>query len=174
VRRNILICASVILLGACATTPQVRYDADPTANIAAYRSYSWAFSAMPSNINPLLYQRVKDGIDRTLASRGYSASQNGDFAVAFTLGSRDRTEVTTLGSYGAYYRPMMGWGGMNSVDVRNVTEGTLAIDIYDVASKRPVWHGTATHDVGKDTASQEKVDAAVAAILANFPPPAKK
>jgi len=57
--------------------------------------------------------------------------------------------------------------------VRNVTDGTLVIDIYDAKTKQPVWHGTATKQVGSKTVSQEELDQAVAAVLANFPPPVK-
>ena len=56
--------------------------------------------------------------------------------------------------------------------MRNITDGTLTIDIYDAASKAPVWHGTATQEVTSTTLSAEKVTAVVTAVLANFPPPA--
>ncbi len=166
-----LVCGA-LLTAACATTPKVTFDADPSANFAGYKTYSWAYTSAPQGVNPLLTQRVKTAVESTLASRGYTQAATGDFAIGFTLGSRDRVEVSSLGSYGPYFRPWGGWGGFNQVDVRNITDGTLTVDVYDSGSKAPVWHGTAIQEVSGSTASQEKVSAVVTAVLANFPPPA--
>jgi hypothetical protein len=165
-----------LLTASCATTPKVTFDADPSADFSQFRTYSWAYTSVPQGVNPLLTQRVKAAIEATLATRGYTqvapGGASGDFAVGFTLGSRDRVEVSSLGSYGPYFRPWGGWGGcFNQVDVRNITDGTLTIDIYDSARKAPVWHGTATQEVTSSSASAEKVNAVVSAVLANVPPP---
>lgn len=162
-----------LLTASCATTPKVTFDADPSADFSSFRTYSWAYSSAPSGVNPLLTQRVKTAVESVLATRGYTKADPGNFAVGFTLGARDRVEVSSLGSYGPYFRPWGGWGGgINQVDVRNITDGTLTIDIYDTAKKAPVWHGTATEQVTSSSASEEKVNEAVTAVLANFPPPA--
>ncbi|PHP16556.1 hypothetical protein CG471_27500, partial [Sphingobium sp. IP1] len=58
-------------------------------------------------------------------------------------------------------------------DVRNVTDGTLTVDIYDTGTKQPVWHGTATQEVSRKSPDQATIDKAVTAVLANFPPPIK-
>lgn len=160
-----------LLTASCATTPKVTFDADPSADFSRFRTFSWAYTSAPPGANPLLTQRVKTAVENVLATRGFTQAASGDFAVGFTLGSRDRVEVSSLGSYGPFFRPWGGWGGVNQVDVRNITDGTLTIDIYDSASKAPVWHGTATQQVTGSTASAEKVTAVVTAVLANFPPP---
>ena len=159
-----------LLTTSCATTPKVTYDADPSADFSRFRTYSWAYTAAPAGVNPLLTQRVKTAVESVLATRGFTQATSGEFAIGFTLCSRDRVEVSSLGTYGPYFRPWGGWGGYNQVDVRNITDGTLTIDIYDAASKAPVWHGTATQEVTSTTLSAEKVTAVVTAVLANFPP----
>jgi hypothetical protein len=161
--------AGLLALGACASTPKINYDADPSANFGAYRSYSWTYTAAPQGMNPLLYQRVRASIDATLAAKGMTPAEPGDFAVGFTLGRRDSVEVTDFGSYGPYYRGWGGWG--RNVDVRNITDGSLTIDIYDTATKKPVWHGVATQEVTGSTVDQAMIDKAVQGVLANFPPP---
>jgi hypothetical protein len=163
-----------LALAGCATNPTIKTDYDSSANFSAYHSYSWVYSGVPSGMNPLLFQRVHDSIDRALQTR-YSAASPGDFAVAFTLGRRDSVQVTDFGPYAPYYR---GWGmgpgwGYNNVDVRNVTNGTLVIDVYDVASKKPVWHGIATQEVNPDKLpDQATIDSVVAQVVAKFPPAA--
>lgn len=166
---------ALLLLVGCASGPTVNVDSDPSANVSGYRTYSWAFSSTPRGMNPLTYERVKSSIDSNLASRGYSQASPGDFAVGFTLGARDKVEVDDFGAYGPYYRGW-GWGPRYSnLDVRNVTEGTLTIDIYDTGTKKPVWHGVATQNIGSTAVTQEQIDVAVNAVLAKFgpPPPAK-
>lgn len=168
---------TLLLLAGCASGPAVKVDADPSANISNYRTYSWAYQDPPRGMNPLAYQRVRESIDASLASRGYTQAQPGDFAIGFTLGARDKVEVTDFGPYAPFYPGYGrgfrgGWAApYNNVDVRNVTEGTLAIDIYDAATKKPVWHGVATQNIGSNV-TQQHIDTAVSSVLAKFPPAA--
>jgi hypothetical protein len=170
---------SGLLLAACETTPTINSDYDPTVNFANYRTYSWVYGAPPQGMNPLTYERVRASIDRSLAARGYTQASLGDFAVAFTLGRRDSVRVTDFGPYGGFYP---GWGRgyrwgwapvYNQVDVRNVTEGSLAIDFYDTGTKHPIWHGTATQEVTPGRVDQKLIDQAVDGVLAKFPPTAR-
>ncbi|HVK40907.1 MAG TPA: DUF4136 domain-containing protein [Phenylobacterium sp.] len=165
---------TLLLLASCASGPAVKVDADPAANLSAYRTYSWAYAEPPRGMNPLSYQRVRQSIDANLASRGYTQASPGDFAVGFTLGARDKVEVTDFGPYGGFYPGYGrgfrgGWAApYNDVDVRNVTEGTLAIDIYDSGTKKPVWHGVATQNIGSNV-TQQQIETAVSSVLAKFP-----
>ena len=166
--------ACLLVVAACESTPKVNTDFDPAADFSRYRSYSWVYSETPRGMNPLTFQRVKASIDRSLQARSYTPGGPGDFAVAFTVGRRDSVEVTQFGSYGPYYRGGWGWGGWGgyrSVDVRNVTSGTVVIDIYDTATKKPVWHGMVSKEVNPNKPpAQADIDAAVDAVLAQFPP----
>ena len=166
---------TLLLLAGCASGPDVRVDVDPSANIAGYRTYSWAYHDTPRGMNPLAYQRVRQSIDANLATRGYSQADPGDFAISFTLGARDKVEVTDFGPYGPFYPGYGrgfrgGWAApYNNVDVRNVTEGTLTIDIYDTGTKKPVWHGVATQNIGSNV-TLDQIDLAVSSVLAKFAP----
>ena len=171
-----LLFASALLLAGCATTPNVGTDCDPTVNFAKYRTYSWVYTAPPQGMNPFLYDRVRASIDRVLAARGYTQASPGDFAVAFTLGRRDRVQVNDFGSYGAYYPGWgrgyrYGWAPMyRDVEVRNVTDGSLAIDFYDTGTKRPIWHGVGTQEVTPGQVDQATIDKVTSAVIARFPP----
>lgn len=166
-----LIFAAALVVGGCATGPTVRTDSDPTADFSKFRSYSWVYTAPPTGMNPLLFQRIKDSIDRQLQTR-FTPADPGDFAVAFTVGRRDSVQVTDFGPYAPFYRGW-GWAGARNVDVRNVTDGTLIIDIYDTATKRAVWHGIATQQINPNREpSQQQIDTAIAEVLSRFPPAA--
>jgi hypothetical protein len=79
---------------------------------------------------------------------------------------------------GMGYPTHWGWGGMHygvatETRVRQYTEGMLAVDIFDVEERRPVWHGVATKrisDADRDDA-EVTIKAAVDSVLAGFPPP---
>lgn len=170
---------AALAVGGCATGPTIRTDFDQTADFSRFRTFSWVFTAPPQNMNPMLFQRVRDSIDRTLQQR-FTPATPGDFAIAFTLGRRDTVQITDLGPYGPFFhRWDRGWGsrpgwrsaGQRRVDVRNVTDGTLVIDIYDTATRRPVWHGIATQQISPSRPpSQAQIDAAIAEVLSRFPP----
>lgn len=169
-KRRFFLIGLVAAMAACSSTPRIDTDHDPTADFSRYQTYSWAYTAAPSGMNPLLYERVRGSIDRSLAARGFTQQSPGDFAVAFTVGARDKVQVNDFGSYAPYYRGYRwGWGGMGRVDVDQYTEGTLTIDVYDVATKQPVWHGVATQNIS-GTPNQERIDAAIDLVLARFPP----
>ena len=168
-----LMFAAALLLAGCATTPTIRTDFDQTVDFSRFHSFSWVFTATPQGMNPLLFQRVRDSIDQSLRQR-FTPATPGDFAVAFTLGRRDTVQITDFGPYGGFYRDWgWGWGpGRSSnLDVRTVTNGTLVIDIYDTATRRPVWHGIASQQINPDRPpSQAQIDAAIAQVLSRFPP----
>ena len=166
-----LMFAAALVLAGCAPTPTIRTDFDQTVDFSRFRSFSWVFSAPPQGMNPLVFQRVRDSIDRTLQHR-FTPGSPGEFAVAFTIGRRDTVQVTDFGAYGSFYRSW-GWGmgRANNVDIRTVSNGTLVIDIYDTTTRRPVWHGMASQQINPNRPpSQAQIDSAIAQVLARFPP----
>jgi hypothetical protein len=112
-------------------------------------------------------QRTYDAIRAELTSKGFTHVANpvqADFAVDFTVGARDRLDVRSDGGR---------WLGAGRwADVRQYREGTLAIDVFDARSRRPVWHGSAEKELSRSDIenSAELVREAVTAVLAEFPP----
>lgn len=183
--RSLPLVAAALLLSACATGPRVRTDFDPSANFQTYRTYSWVETGVPQGMNPLMFARVKASIDRALAARGYTLASRGDFTIGYTIGERDRVDIDDWGPYSAWggwggWGRGWGWGGYggwgwgrpyyNSIDVNYYTDRSVVIDIYDGPTNRPVWHGVATNSEYRDQVNYTKLDQAVVAALANFPP----
>ena len=162
--------AGALALAGCSSGPTVKTDFDPATNFSGYHNYNWIYTAAPQGMNPLLFERVRASIDRSLRAHSFSPGTPGDFAVAFTIGRRDSVQVTDFGPYAGFYRPYA-WGpGYRDIDVRQVTDGTLVIDIYDVATHKPIWHGIATQQVDPNKVDSTVIDTAVDAVLAGFPP----
>lgn len=160
-----------------------RSDHDPAADFAGYRTYAWVTdelmvqprAATDPIVSPLVQQRIHDAIDRALAAKGFVEDQgSADFMVAFTVGLRDRVRVDHWGPYGGFYRPYGRYGGVgmgyDRSTATNYTEGTLAIDVFDGQTRRPVWNGSATKIVGERDERPEEIQQIVNSVLADFPP----
>jgi hypothetical protein len=125
-----------------------------------------------SQVSALNIRRIQEAVETELSAKGYAqvdSPTNADFVVAFTVGARDRIDVE---SYPAPYRGPWWWGWYGrEVDMRTYREGMLSIDIFDGASRQPVWHGRARKEItGGDVADPAPlIKRAVTAILREFP-----
>ena len=168
---------AALLLTGCQTAV-VNTDFDPSANFTAYRTYHWLPSEAPRGMNPLMFRRVKDSIDRSLGARGYTQASNGDFAITFTIDERDRIRADDWGygwggwGWGGWGYGWGGWGGWGHpyLDVYTVTQRSLIIDVYDAKTRAPIWHGVGKRESYSDRIDYARLDRAVDAVLAKFPP----
>jgi hypothetical protein len=155
-------------------------DYDRSNDFSRYGTFAFISDrplvSAPPEVNPLLEGHIVRAVTASLSAKGMRLvgdPAKADFVVAFTLGAREKVQVTST-PYPAGFRGPYGWGMgyYNDVDVRQYTEGRLAIDVFDMTSKRPVWHGYATKSVtsGDRANPQPLIQKAVDAILADFPP----
>lgn len=188
---RLLVIASLFLLGACASTFEATYDYDRSHNFSSYQTFSW-ISKNPmvvgegtGVVNPLLESHIMNALDRGLRAKGFRYADNpqhADFVLAFTVGSREKIRVDQYQTMsGGYYGGpgRWGWGGAyygnygTATTVRQYTKGMLAVDIFDVKERRPVWHAVATKTISAKDREEivTTVDMAVNSILGGFPPP---
>lgn len=178
------------MLAGCASGFKANYDHDPANDFSGYRNFAW-ISEHPMKLgatsgapNPLLEPRIMTAIKEAMAAKGYvftSDAKRADFVLSFTVGSREEIKVDSYPSMSAGYRggypSHWGWGGAyygfgTETSVRQYTKGVLAIDMFDVEERRPVWHGVVTKSISKSDREDvpATIRAAVAAILVGFPP----
>lgn len=182
---------AALILGACASTFKATHDHDVGHNFSNYQTFAW-LSKNPMKVgkgintpNPLLEPRIMSALEKALVAKGYqyvNEAKNADFVLSFTIGSREEIKVDTYPSmsagYGGAYPSHWRWGGAyygyssTETSVRQYTKGMLAVDIFDVKDRRPVWHGVATKTINESDRENrdETIKAAVDAILAGFPP----
>ena len=178
-----------LLLGACAAPGfKAIHDYDDTVNFSSYQTFGW-ISQNPMRVgnvssgpvSPLLEPRIMSSLERALVAKGYRFAKDpntADFVLSFTVGARDELRVDSYPAMGgSYYHHRGGWGGAyygygTETRVRQYTKGMLAVDIFDVRQRRPVWHGVAEKKITSDDRDNQSatIDAAVAAIAAGFPP----
>lgn len=174
-----------LTLAACAGTQadggysgaDIASQASPSAPFGTYKSWNWVSATGPLNADPAVSASVRRSIEARLASLGYVSSETPDIAVAFTLGSRDRVELDDYGPYRNYYpaygrrRVQARWYPVyRDVEINEVTEGSLAIDIYDAKTHEPVWHGHARRDLPRGGADDALIGAVVSELLSSLPP----
>lgn len=191
--RSACVLVLAVILGGCSSTGPV-VDYDRAADFSNYKTYAFisdnplmrAPGSPPGS--PLLEGKLVNITDDAMQAKGFTKIENAesaDFAIGFTVGARDKIKVN---SYPEPYRPYYGgygrggaWGGSyygggygggSNVDVQQYTEGTLAIDIYDVAEHKPVWHGIATERITDKMRrnANETLTEIVDEILISYPP----
>ena len=174
----------VFTLGACSTI-QVGSHYDETNNFGVYRSFSWidespyiqGSSRDVATVSPLTQAKIERAIRVQFELLGYQFvddRQAADFVVAYTIGTR---REITIDSYPALYRGPWGWHVYGSLyyphDVHRheYVKGTLAIDVFDGRTRKPVWHGWAEKTVtyGDRQDPGPSIDEAVAHLLMKFP-----
>jgi len=184
--KAILLSSLMVLLTACATPgPKVNFDKNPNVNISSAKTFAWLKESKALHItagfNPITKARIDKKIEETLINKGYTLVSDvttADLAISYTVGSRNQIQVD---SYPATFQGGFGWGrgyygrygsiGMSTeTHVRNYTQGELAIDVYDVKSKQPAWHGWATKKITQDDKEDigALINLVVTSTLSNF------
>ena len=157
-----------MMLAACASTPDVQTDFDPTAQFSRYRTYAW--TATPAFGAPLMQQRITASIDAKLGAIGWTPAPaaTADVVIAAQVITREQLSIDTFNSGGGWG----GWGppGPGSARVRSHTVGTLVLDIFDARTKRAVWRGTASGALPKTSdKATAKTQEAIDRMFASFP-----
>ena len=191
-KRLLLVPAALFLAWGCASSPiKSTHDYDPTIDFSGFQTYAF-ISERPMIVasegvpNPLTEGRLMQAIRDDLDAKGFREvgdPEQADMAIAFTVGARDQIRVDSYptsyrsGFYGGGgFYGTRGYGGVYGTEtvVRQYTEGQLAVDIFDVASRRPAYHGTASKKITSDDREDPRplLRAATAEALGGFPPPA--
>ena len=159
----LIIAVLLAFMAGCATnSAKVNFDQNTEIDTKNYKTFAWLtkgkIMAPAIDFNPVMKERVDDSIEQAFIAKGYQLIEDpeqADFTISYTVGNRDKIKVN---SYPATYNTGFGWGrgyygargyyGSMSMgtetSVRQYTEGKIAIDVYDVKTRQPVWHGWAT------------------------------
>lgn len=174
--KTLLLALTTCVVAACASAPEVQTHFAAGNDFARYRTFSFMpqqalLVGAAAPVNPALEGHLKRAASNVLTRQGYTAAapQEADFILSFTLGARDGIREN---SFPSAYRRAWIEQQTYATDTRDYTESTLAIDIFDVKSRKPVWHGRASSAITMaDRMDPEPlVNTVVSAILAEFPP----
>ena len=164
--------ALVAGLVACSSL-KVQTDADPQANLAAYKSFAFARvegAQAAQQLDQLMAKRVEESIIAELTKKGLRYDSTGtaaDVFVVYHAGKEDKIEVWNNAGY-SYGR----WGGAyygGGTSVSQYTEGSLTVDLYDGQRKEMVWRGTATDTVDDRNDAARKIPVVIQKMFERFP-----
>ena len=187
------------LIAGCSSSAPLRTSSDfnPDIDISNYKSFSWIAEKpyIPSGtfLADSNRDRISTHIYNEFRNKGYvfvSDPMAADFVVSYTVGSRKEINAK---SFPTYYRSGWNWGASywggggvyvpvtyssgsrytgTSTNIRTYTEGTLAIDVFDVKKAQPAWHGVALKEITSSDRQNPRsiIQEAVTKILAKFPP----
>ena len=173
-------------LAGCSSGPEIRADADPTANLPAYKTFGFyeKVSTDKTAYTTLISTRLKEAARSEMTKRGYTfVESNPELLVNFNINIENRQDVqSTPGvgvGYGGYYGYRAGmygvWGGYpQEIETVHYQVGTLAIDLVDSSKKQLVWQGTAQGRLNKKAIENPgpAIDKVVGDIFAKYPVPA--
>jgi len=171
------------LLAGCATGPRISTEADSEADFSRYRTFAFysPLAIEREGYTSAASERMKAAARAQMESRGYAFTATGkpDLWVNINAFTERRTDVSTVPTVDyAYYYSYRARGyyvvpyWRDRTDVYRYTEGTINIDLVDVARNRLVWEGIAVGRVSnsKDPVQRDaRIDGAIADIFAQFP-----
>ncbi|MCW5581829.1 MAG: DUF4136 domain-containing protein [Luteimonas sp.] len=174
--------ALLVLLAGCATGPRISTEADPEADFARYRTFSFysPLAIEREGYTSAASERMKAAARAQMESLGYVfTAENPDLWLNINAFTERRTDVSTMPTVDyAYYYSYRARGyyvvpyWRDRTDVYRYTEGTINIDLVDAARNRLVWEGIAVGRVSntKDAAKRDaRIDGAIADIFAKYP-----
>ena len=175
------LCALALLAG-CATGPRITAEADPRADFSRYRTFAFytPLAVEKEGYSSPASERMKAAVRTQMESRGYTYAADGkpDLWVNINAYMERRTDVTTTPwvDYGYYYsyrsrRYFAAPFWHDRVDVYRYTEGTVNVDLVDVARNALVWEGIAVGRVPnlKPADRDARIDSTMADIFARYP-----
>ena len=180
--------ALALVVGAGLATPattaaqQVANNYDTKVDFSKYKTYHWVDIQGATYPNQLTDLMIRNSIDSTLKVHGLVRQDSGAVSlyVGYQLTTSQQKQLNTYGTGGGAWGYGGGWGGMGGMSTtttQTITEGTLAVDLYDPAMKQLVWQSTATKtlnpssDAAKNQANLQK---ATDKMFKDYPPGAKK
>ena len=132
------------------------------AKMEGYETYAWIEGTPASN--KLSHQRIVSAVENELAIRGWwRDDQEPDVYLSYYASEKDEVAID--------YSYRTDWYDDASVTVRRIHEGTLMLDMIDVAEQELVWRGIVTETLSDNPRRNDsKINDTVRKLLAEFPP----
>lgn len=168
----------------------VTTDWDQSFDFQTPQTFAVLNTARGESLDRLNHERVKSAIATNMTAKGLrqvADTTDADIAVGYQFTSEEQSSYQTVntgwnsygyGGYGGWYR--YGYGApMMTASTSTTTEhryevGSLMIAVFDTDAREMVYtsHGSKTLDDRQRSPEemQQRIDAAVASILSDYPP----
>lgn len=182
----------LLTLASCSRIPSAgrKFFYDPTVDFTRFRTFNWYTAEVPKpraggagpQFNLLLDQRIKEAIASELVKDGLRPEvESPSLLIAYDL-AVDTSQVPTLDyafpegfgygySYWFGYRFRYATNGITGYrPIQSFPTGTLIIDIIDPTTNQLLWRGFSEAGINPTSQDMERINLAVADIMAEFPP----
>jgi len=164
--RLLFACSFLMMLCSIATMAQsVQTDYDHSYNLAKLKTYDFYPQERnpgdPLAASPINDRRIHTALDSQLKAQGFSssASERPDFMIAYFVTTRKGLDIQD-NRFGLLNR-------MGSVNVNQVTEGTIVVIFVDSATKQEVWRGMVSGTINPKNLEKD-VNKGVAKLVQRF------
>jgi hypothetical protein len=173
------VCLPVIAMAQNAT-----YNYARGVDFSPYRTYEWVSIEGVAAPDSHLDEAIKRAIEAQLAAKGLTKSKDGaQLYIAYQVGfPREKVIRQYLGAtqaygpdwpYGRDYGDIYSGSPISTATSSKIQLGNLVLDIYDSSYSDLVWRGNVSRAIGPDN-KENDLNKAVAKLLKNYPPKAKK
>ncbi len=153
----------LLLCSAAAMAQSVQTDYDRNFNLANLKTFSFYQQERgprdPLAASPINDRRIHDALSAQLKANGFTESANADFQIDYFVSTKTGLDIQD-NRYGWFQR-------RGSVNVEQVTEGTLVVVFVDSATKQEVWRGYATGTINPKNLNED-VNKAVTKLVQKF------
>ena len=153
----------LLLCGTAAMAQSVQTDWDRTFNLSKLRTYSFIQQARgprdPLAASPINDRRIHDALNSQLQTNGFSESAKPDFQIGYFVSTKTGLDIQD-NRYGWLQR-------RGTIDVEQVTEGTVVVVFVDTATQQEVWRGYATGTINPKNLNED-VTKAVTKLVQKF------
>ena len=168
----------VLVFTSCSSL-RITSDYDTEVDFTKYNTFAFYKKGIDkAEASDLDKKRILKAIETELISKGLSKSTNPDLLITFTTKSKEKVNVNNMNmglGWGWGWNPWM-FGGMNTVNVNQYTEGTLMIDFLDRNNNSLIWQGIGSGSLRMKNAEKkkERINEFVHEILEKYPPTKEK
>jgi uncharacterized protein DUF4136 len=181
-KKLVIALVAIVVAPALLLAQKVSYDYNKGANFASYKTYQQKDGTKVGQ--QLIDDRIVAAIDTELTAKGLTkATADPDVVVVYHVAFDKEKDISTFSSgYGGGYGPYgYGWGGgwaggTTTTQVRDITIGTLVIDMADAKKKEIAWRGMGVKEVNTQAKPEKRdksISEAVKKIFKNYPPKVK-
>lgn len=187
----------VLFIATSCVSVKVASDYNASTNFNEYKTYAFYKKGIEkADISDLDKRRILKAIEKELATRGFTKSENPDVLVNIFTKTTNRVNVRNnnfgWGAWGLWGPWGWGWGagwgwgwgawgpwafgggfGADDYQVTQSEQATLFIDLIDADKKELAWQGVGTgtlRSAPNREKKEERIKEFVSEIMANYPP----
>lgn len=174
-KRHLVLALGLLLLSTTSLLAQkTNIDWDRQTNFSQFHTYAWQKSPHPAK--EFWNQRVIDGVNKQLQSKGLQEVQdNPDLWVVYTTHVEDQKQVVGTGynmGPGWGWGPWWGGGPTTTTYQTYITkEGTLVVELANAKTHELEWRGSVTDSISDNSNKNiNNLDKAIAKLFKGYPP----